>query len=73
MRTPTLNGQTNVKKNRHDQLNTSSKASQRQVSANVVVEAVVFDLVGAPSADIGVIISAIQASQRVKARQLLCE
>jgi hypothetical protein len=33
----------------------------------------VFDLVGARSADIGVIISAVRASQRVKARQLLCE
>jgi hypothetical protein len=62
-----------VKKNRHDPLNTSSESSERQVSANVVVEAVVFDLVGARSADIGVIISAVRASQRVKVRQLLCE
>ena len=46
-----------VKKNRHDPLNTLSEASQRQVSADVVVVAVVFDLVGAQSADIGVIIS----------------
>ena len=47
--------------------------SQRQVSANVVVEAVMFDFVGSRSADIGVIISAVRASQCMKVRQLLCE
>jgi hypothetical protein len=57
----------------HNPLNTSSELSERQVSANVVVKAVVFDLVGARSADIGVIISAVRASQRVKVRQLLYE
>jgi uncharacterized protein with FMN-binding domain len=47
---------------------------ERHDSTDVVVKAVVFDdLVGAQSADIGVIISAVQASQRVKVRQLLCE
>ena len=70
---PTLSDRPNVKKNRHDRLNTSSELSERQVSANVVVEAVVFDLVGARSADIGVIILAVRASQWVKVRQLLCE
>jgi hypothetical protein len=50
-----LSAQPNVKKNRHNPLNTSSESSERQVSANVVVEAVVFDLVGGRLADIGVI------------------
>ena len=62
-----------MKKNRHDPLNTSSESPERHVYTDVVVKAVVFDLGGARSADIGVIISAVQASQRVKARQLLCE
>jgi hypothetical protein len=39
-----------------DPLDTSSEASERQVSGDVVVEVVVFVLVGAQSADIGVII-----------------
>ena len=47
------------KTNQHDPLNTSSEASERQVSADVVVEAVVFVLVDARSADTGVIISAV--------------
>jgi hypothetical protein len=34
---------------RHNLLNTLSEASERQVSGNVVVEAVVFDLVGSPT------------------------
>jgi hypothetical protein len=59
MCTPTLSGRTNVKKNRHDPLNTSSESYEHQVSTNVVVEAVLFDLVCARSADIGVIISAV--------------
>ena len=62
-----------MKKNRHDRLNTSSELSERQVSANVVVDAVVFDLVDVQLADIGVIVSAVRASQHVKVRQLLCE
>ena len=63
-----MSNRPNAKKNQHDLLNTSSESSERQVSADVAVEAVVFDLIGARSADIGVISSAV-----VKVRQLLCE
>ena len=69
MRTPTLSGRTNVK-------NEPTRPAQHivgnvttSVSADVVVEAVVFVLVGARLADIGVIILAVLASQHVKVRQ----
>ena len=58
---------------RQNPLNTLLEASERQVSGDVVIEAVVFDLVGAQSADIGVNISSVSASLCVKVRQLLCE
>ena len=44
--------------NRHLLLDTSLESQENLVSADLVVEAVVFVLVGARSADIGVIISA---------------
>ena len=58
IRVPTSSTRTNTITAPHRPPGTSSEASERLVSDDLVVEAVVFVLVGARLADIGVIISA---------------